>query len=153
VKLAFARGALYDGEQAFIDRLANDDDKTAIAASLDFGVGDDAVTRDLVGGQNISDDFGASSKVDVNATGFDALPSVDGATDARVTYALDLVIENGSDQLSGNLHVTFQENRPNATSGDKELHSEAKDFAVVFKRADVLQQDQSPECKDIVDGQ
>ncbi len=154
VKLAFTRGALYDGEQAFIDRLANDDDKSAVAAALDFGVGNDPVARDLVGGQNISDDFGASSKVSVSAPGMAALPSVEGATDAKVEYALDVAIENGSDQLTGNLRVTFEENRPNATSGDKELHTESKDFAVVFQRAaGVLQQDQSQECKDIVDGQ
>ena len=153
VQLAFTRGAIYDGEQAFIDRLKNDADKTAVTASLTLGTGDDKIARGLAGGQNISDDFGASSKVSVAGSALEALPSVDGATDASMTYSLDVVIDNGSDEMKGTLHVTFTEKRPQATSDDEELHSESKDFAVIFKRAGgVLEQEQSAECKDIVDG-
>src|SRR5207253_10270169 len=37
VMATFTRGALYDGEQPFIDRLASADDKTAVKTSLVLG--------------------------------------------------------------------------------------------------------------------
>ena len=153
VKLTYTRGALYDGEQAFIDRIASADDKAAVTAGLTFGLGDDAITRDLVGGENISDDFGQSSKVGVSALALAATPSEPDATDAKVRYSVSLAIANGSDELKGALTATFEENRPDATSGDKKLHTEIKSFDVVFKRAGgVLDEEQSAECKAAVDG-
>ena len=155
VKLVFTRGALYDGEQTFIDRFKNDADKTAVKASLDLGTGDDQITDDLVGGQNISDDFGNSSKIGVGAPDFEATPIVAGATDAKVHYRVALSIQNGTDLLLGKLTVTSQENRPKAggAAGETELFSESKAFDVSFKRgAGVLKADQSDECKAAVDG-
>jgi len=71
-----------------------------------------------------------------------------------VRYSLQLGIDNGSDALKGSLTVTFSEKRPKVTSDDEEIHTESKAFPISFQRdAGVLQQDQSDECKAVVDGQ
>lgn len=152
VKLEFTRGALYEGEQAFLDRLASEDDKAAIVAALTLGEGDSEIRRELVGGENVSTDFGSSSELEVSATEREALPSVEGALDPKVKYSLALGIENGSDELKGTLTITFSERRPNATDDEEELHIEDMRAEVSFKRPAVLEAEQSEECKEIVDG-
>lgn len=153
VKLTFARGALYDGEQPFLDRLANDADKEALLASVVLGEGKNELREELAGGENISSDFGSSSELDVLASELPAVASVEGAEDPKLRYSLALGIENGSDELKGTLTVTFSEQRPNATDDTKELHTEVEAFPVVFKRPAILEAAQSDECKAIVDGE
>lgn len=153
VKVTFARGALYDGEQAFLDRLADPADKEALLASVVLGEGTNDLRDEISGGENISSDFGGSSELDVQATELPAVASVEGAEDPKLRYSLALGIENGSDELKGSLTVTFLEQRPNATDDSKELHTETESFPVVFKRPTVLEAEQSDECKAIVDGE
>lgn len=152
VKLTFTRGALYEGEQAFLDRLAADEDKAGLAALVTLGEGDSEVRRELEGGENVSTDFGSSSELRVSATERDALPSVEGALEPKVRYELALGIENGSDELKGLLTITFSERRPNATNDNEELHVENMTANVTFKRPTLLEAEQSEECKEIVDG-
>lgn len=153
VKLTFVRGALYEGEQAFLDRLADPADVAALSESVVLGEGDNQLRDELSGGENISSDFGGSSELDVQATELPAVASVAGAEDAKLRYSLALGIENGSDELKGTLTVTFSEQRPNATDDTKQLHTEDETFAVAFKRSTILEAEQSDECKAIVDGE
>ena len=153
VKLTYTRGALYDGEQVFLDRLADPADKEALVASVVLGEGTNEVRDELSGGENISSDFGGSSELDVQAVERPAVASVEGAEDPKLRYALALGIENGSDELKGTLTVTFSEQRPNATDDTKQLHTEDETFPVVFKRPTILEAEQSAECKAIVDGE
>ena len=136
VEITFTRGALYDGEQAFVDLLAREEDKTLVATTLVFGDGDDRLIEGFVGGENVSTDFGKSSRVGVTSAIFEALPGVEGATDSEIVYTLQAAIENGSDELVGTLRVEFREQRPRATDADEtDFHVEGADFDVVFQRA------------------
>jgi hypothetical protein len=135
VKLTFARTVLYAGESDILAHLASADDATAIRKGFVLGEQDDALVASLVGGTNISDDFGASSKLAVATKSFTAKPSVTGATDSVVDYTFDIAIQNGSDQLTGTLNASFHETQPDASKAGatKGFHDD-RTFNVTFTR-------------------
>jgi hypothetical protein len=147
VKAVLTRTALYDGEQAFLDRVKDPAVREALAKGLSFGEGNDDVAQGISGGDNFSKDFGASSELHLGAASLDATPSVEGATDAKVDYAIDLRIDNGTDKLAGTLKLTFREQRPKATSEETEAHSESAEIDVAFTRkAGVIESDRCADC-------
>jgi hypothetical protein len=137
VKLVYARGDLHTGEQEYIDRVADETERAALAAELIIGEGDSALQDRLVGAENYSDDFGESSTIVTSSERFVATPSEEGASDAKVWYSVTLNIVNGSDELRGTLAVHFEERRPDPTDEDPdntELEIESERFDLVLKR-------------------
>lgn len=150
VKLVFTRGALYDGEQAYLDRIADEAKREALAAELVLGEGDSQFIDSTLGGENISDNFGQSSEVHVSSERFEATPGVEGATESELYYRVALEIENGSDELKGKLYIRLSERRPDPTEADPDrtaIHVEDEEFAIVLKRKDgPIEGDVCEEC-------
>lgn len=135
IKITFVRGAIYAGEQEYIDLIADDDERALVVAELVLGEGESEAQESLVGGENISDNFGESSKLSVGGPSFDATPKLEGATDAKVSYAMSAEILNQSDELRGTLTVRYQDHRPDPDDAEEtELHTESESFDIVLKR-------------------
>ena len=135
VKLTLTRTALYAGESDILAHVVNPDQVTAIGKGLVFGEQDDSLVAALVGGTNISDDFGSSSKLAVVTQSFAAKPSVTGATDSVVDYTFNLAINNGSDQLTGTLKASFHETQPDPSkAGATKAFHDDHTINVVFTR-------------------
>lgn len=135
IQISFIRGALYAGEQEYIDLIADEDERALVVAELVLGEGESEARETLVGGENISDNFGESSKLSVGGPSFDATPKLEGATDAKISYAISAEIVNASDELRGTLTVRYQDRRPDPDDAEEtELHSESESFDIVLKR-------------------
>jgi hypothetical protein len=133
VKVVFNRGALYDGESAMVELLANEADRATVSTSLELGAGPDALVTEFAGGQNVSTDIGESSEVTVRSASY-AATAQDGATDAKLVWELKLTIDNGTDQLTGTLRASFSQEQDNATGNGSTTDVEGESFPVTFAR-------------------
>lgn len=143
IKVTFTRGALYEGEQAFFDLIKDEGTRAELVEKIVIGAGQDELRDGLVGGENISDNFGESSKFVVASAKYEATAKLEEATDAKVYWSLSAEIQNQSDELRGSLSVFYQDKRPKnwadeeAEEGDGDervLHTETESFPIVFKR-------------------
>lgn len=137
IAVTFTRGALYAGEQAYVDLVVDEEERAALVAELILGQGESPVQEDLTGGENISDNFGESSKFSVRSEELDATAKLEGATDAKVHYTMSAEIVNLSDELRGTLTIHYQDRRPKADAegeSETELHTEQETFDVLLKR-------------------
>ncbi len=140
IKVTFTRGALYDGEQAYLDLVEDEEQRGALLETLVIGAGESELIDGFVGGENISDNFGESSTIGIVSQRYDATPKLEDATDAEVYYSLNAEIVNLSDELRGTLTIHYQDHRPSADEGEEgadetELHTESERFDILFKRA------------------
>lgn len=153
VRVVFRRGELYEGEQAWLDLIADDDRRAEVAAEIVLGEGLNSIEYDLVGGENISDDFGKSSTVTVSGPKIDVTPKSDDATDGKLHYMLKATIDNGSAELRGTLSLHYSDRRPDGDTeddDDTELHIETESFDIVLERRDGPLE--APLCDDCTTG-
>lgn len=138
IKVTFTRGDLYEGEQAYVDLIKDEAARAEVVETLVIGAGESELTESLVGGENISDNFGESSRFAISSSSFEATPKIDEATDAKVYWNLSAEILNNSDELKGTLVVHYSDRRPSsdpeAEEDARELHTESESFTVLFKR-------------------
>lgn len=152
IKITFTRGDLYEGEQAYLDLVAEEAEWTALLETLVLGAGESNVTEELIGGENISDNFGESSKLAVSSEEYGATPKIEEATEATVHYSISAEILNNSDELRGTLTIHYKDRRPStepdAEEGERVLHTENEAFNVVLKRvAGPIEGDVCDDCK------
>jgi hypothetical protein len=91
-------------------------DKT-IALDLELGRAVERVRTEIDGGENVSFDDGVTSTISVAGVDVAALPSVAGATDARLRWSAVLVADD-DDGLSGFLRLSAIERRPRVSEID-----------------------------------
>lgn len=165
IKVTFTRGELYEKEQELFDLIQDEAKRAQLAETLIIGEGKDELREEFIGGENISDNFGESSKLFVTSDKYEANAKLETAREARVYWTLSAEIVNESDELRGILTIHYQDSRPknwadegaevapgNDEEGEEEdkrvLHTEAEPIPVVFKRnAGPIEGEVCDDCK------
>lgn len=135
VIVEITRGDISEDESAFLDRLTNEDDRSALLEKVVLGdearLGE-AIVAEIRGGENVSKDFGETSEIEVYTGKFAATPINSDASNAQVEYRATLTIANGSADLTGILRVIQTETR--GSGDEEETLTEDLEIALSFTR-------------------
>lgn len=106
VRVTVARAAVSAAEAALVAGVDVDDFGVVVV----MGDGVDEVRAEGDGGENVSFDGGATTRVNVAGDDVDAAPVAAGSSDARLRYSL--VLEGDASALRGALVLSHRERRP-----------------------------------------
>jgi hypothetical protein len=125
-----ASDAVTEAELDVLARLRDDNERVQARTELALGVGADAFLAEVVGGENVSFDGGATTSIDVISRAFAADSGA--AFDSSVRWGMSL--RGDDEQLRGTLFVTERQRSPTLGSTDVDRSTQRSEIAVVLVR-------------------